>query len=83
MALEIENPAVEELARELAKRTGESVDEAVAVAIRERLARNKEARAKAVHDAILDFRTTVAGLKVADTRTADEILGYDEFGLPH
>ena len=83
MALEIENPAVEELARELAKRMGESIDEAVAIAIRERLARNKEARAKAVHEAIRDFRAAVAGLPVADTRTADDILGYDEFGLPH
>jgi len=83
MALEIEDPAVEELARELAKRTGESVDDAVAIAIRERLERNRKARAKAVHDAILDFRAAVAALPIGDTRTADEILGYDEFGLPH
>jgi antitoxin VapB len=83
MALEIENPVVEELARELAKRTGESVDEAVAIAIRERLARSKEARAKAVHEAILNFRAAVAELPLKDTRTADEILGYDEYGLPH
>lgn len=83
MALEIENPAVEELARELAKRTGESVDEAVATAIRERLARSKETRAKEVHEAILDFRAEIAKLPERDPRPADEILGYDEFGLPH
>lgn len=73
MALKIEHPAVEELARELAKRTGESVDEAVAAAIRERLERKKQDRAKAVHQAILDFRSAIAGLPVADQRSADEI----------
>jgi antitoxin VapB len=83
MALTIEQPEVEELARELAKRTGESVNEAIAIAIRERLDRKRQDRAKAVHEAARDFRAEVAGLPVADTRTADEILGYDESGLPH
>ena len=40
MALTIEHPAVEELARELAKRTGESVDNAVVTG------NPREARAK-------------------------------------
>jgi antitoxin VapB len=83
MALKIEQPEVEELARELAKRTGESIDDAVAIAIRERLERSRRDRATAVHAALLDFRAEIAKLPIADSRTADEILGYDESGLPH
>jgi antitoxin VapB len=71
MAVTIDNPEVEELARELAKRTGESVDDAIATAIRERL--NREDRAKAVHEALLDFRAEVAKLPVADSPTMHEI----------
>jgi antitoxin VapB len=71
MAVTIDNPEVEELARELAKRTGESVDDAIATAIRERL--NREDRAKAVHEALLDFRAEVAQLPVADSPTMHEI----------
>lgn len=82
MAVTIDNPEVEQLARELAKRTGESVDDAVAAAIRERLDRSRQDREKAVHEALLDFRAEIAKLPIADPRTADQILGYDEFGLP-
>ena len=82
MALTIEKPEVEELARELARRTGESVDDAVAAAIRERLDRRRHDREKVVHEALLDFRAEIANLSIADSRTADEILGYDEHGLP-
>ena len=110
MALKIEQPEVEELARELAKRTGESVDDAVATAIRERLERNTEILTKhadgSVRDpfveairermmrqprpdpestraAIREIQERLAKLPVLDSRTPDEILGYDEFGLPH
>ena len=31
---------------------------------------------------IRELQARVAALPVLDTRTADEILGYDEFGLP-
>ena len=41
MALKIERPGVEELAKELAERTGESVDDAVTMALRERLDRKR------------------------------------------
>ena len=40
MALRIDNPQAESLARELANRTGESVAQAVIIALRERLERD-------------------------------------------
>lgn len=109
MALTIENPAVEELARELAKRTGESVDDAVTIAVRERLERSTAIPAKrlggvirdpmveemversrrqplpdpeSARAAIREIQETLAKLPVMDTRSPDELLGYDEFGLP-
>lgn len=43
MSLNIKNPETNRLARELARRTGESVTQAVTVALQERLERQKRA----------------------------------------
>ena len=84
MALSIKNPEAERLARELARVTGESLTEAVTEALRDRLVR------KAGHKGDLDqvraeirrIQARVAALPVLDDRTPDEIIGYDEHGLP-
>ncbi len=91
MALTIESPEAERLARELAERTGESVVEAVTNALRAELARNspptgesatssreKRKASEILHESAL----RIAQMPVLDTRTADEIIGYDENGLP-
>jgi antitoxin VapB len=111
MALTIDNPEVEELARELASQTGESIEEAVATAIREWLNRRVYYRAEGkcggiVNDPVVDairermsreprpdsdsaraaireIQDYLMKLPVLDSRSADEILGYDESGLPH
>lgn len=44
MALSIKNPETERLARDLARRTGESVTTAVTIALKERLERQKQAK---------------------------------------
>ncbi len=84
MALSIKSREADQLARKLAATTGESITDAVTVAMRERLAR--EERKRESKEALLaDIRAIVdhfASLPVLDTRTADEILGYDENGLP-
>ena len=84
MPLSIKSPEADRLARQLAKTTGESITVAVTVAMRERLAR--EERKRENKEALLaDIRAIVdhfASLPVLDTRSADEILGYDENGLP-
>lgn len=83
MALSIKNEAVDRLARELAEETGESVTEAIRVAIEERLRR---ARGKASPDSLqrqlAAIRQRCSRLPVLDPRSPDEILGYDERGLP-
>ena len=82
MALSIKHPEADRLARELARATGESLTEAVTTAIRERLVREtgwSPAGARAEIDRIV---AEVARLPVLDDRLADEILGYDEHGLP-
>ena len=84
MPLSIKSPEADRLARQLAKTTGESITVAVTVAMRERLAREERKRENT--EALLaDIRAIVdhfASLPVLDTRSADEILGYDENGLP-
>ena len=84
MALSIKSPEADQLARELAAVTGESVTAAVILAVRERLQRerrkreNKEAVLAEVQ-AIIDH---CSSLPLLDTRSEDDILGYDENGIP-
>jgi antitoxin VapB len=83
MPLNIKDPATEKFVRELAALTGETVTTAVRRAAEERLQRvrrNHEGRSLAAE--ILEIGERCASLPDFDTRTADEILGYDEHGLP-
>jgi len=82
MALRIENPEADHLAKELAKYTGESVAQAVIVALRERLEREKRRGQPSLAEELVRIGKECAALPVLDNRTADEILGYDENGLP-
>jgi antitoxin VapB len=85
MALSIRDPETDRLARELAALTGESMTEAIRIALAERLARTRSAREDAVCRLIADVRAIqerVAQLPVLDDRSEDEILGYDADGLP-
>lgn len=83
MALNIKNPEAERLARELAEATGENITRAVTQALRERLIR-KTGRVPDVtlREDIRRIQERVASLPVLDDRTPDEIVGYDEHGLP-
>ena len=83
MALNIKHQQADRLARELAAETGETITTAVTVAVRERLDR---LRGAVPHEQRLqEIRKISAGsarLPVLDERSAEEILGYDETGLP-
>jgi antitoxin VapB len=81
MSLNIKHPEAERLARELAAKTGETLAEAVIKALRERLLR-EEARRHSPNlvDEILAIGGRCAALPDRDTRSADEILGYDKHG---
>lgn len=83
MALSIKDPEADRLARELAARTGETLTEAVVVALRERLAREAgRTRTTPLRDELATIRRRCADLPVVDTRTGDEVIGYDQHGLP-
>lgn len=71
------------MATALSKLTGESKTEAVIRALEDRLARlRRERSGKRLADELDAIALHCARLPVIDPRTADEILGYDEDGLP-
>ena len=83
MALSIKDPEADRLARELAARTGETLTEAVVVALRERLAREAgRTRAIPLCEELATIRRRVANLPVLDTRAGEAVIGYDQHGLP-
>ena len=81
--LNIRNEETEQLATALAKLTGETKTEAVTQALRERLQRVRRARTKRrLADDLDEIALHCSTLPVRDSRSADEIMGYDEQGLP-
>lgn len=83
MALSLKDPEVDRLAREVAARTGETLTAAVATALRERLARLKgRRRHRPLREELREIGRRCAALPTLDDRAADEIVGYDERGLP-
>ena len=83
MALSIKDPEADRLAREVARLTGETLTEAVTESLRERLERVRHRRAGPSLAAELDeIALRCAALPMRDARTAEEIIGYDESGLP-
>jgi antitoxin VapB len=83
MPLNIKDPATEKSVRELAALTGETVTTAVHRAAEERLQRVRQSRAgRSLAAEILEIGKQCTSLPDLNARTADEILGYDENGLP-
>ncbi|HZP21918.1 MAG TPA: type II toxin-antitoxin system VapB family antitoxin [Terriglobales bacterium] len=83
MSLTITDPETERLARLLAEETGEPVTVAIQKSLRERLDRLSTKGGRPVSmERLLEIADRVATLPVRDNLTADEILGYDEHGLP-
>ena len=83
MAISLKDPEADRLARELAERTGETLTEAITVAIRERLARLRgQRRRRPLREELAEIGRRCAALPTIDDRPADDILGYDDRGLP-
>jgi antitoxin VapB len=83
MPLNVKDDATHEAARELAKLTGESITQAVRVAIRERLDRIRRTRgARPLAERIKPITARCAARPVLDSRSEDAILGYDDAGVP-
>jgi antitoxin VapB len=83
MAISIKDPETDRLARRLAKLTGESITEAVHAALADRLQREGRRRGKAIDRARVDeIVARISALPLVDDRSPDELIGYDEDGLP-
>jgi antitoxin VapB len=83
MALNIDDPEIERLVRNLAHLTGESVTAATKRAVEERLRRLRgESRKAALLEDMAAIRLRWSELPVVDDRTPEEILGYDAHGSP-
>ena len=83
MPLSIRNSEVERLARALSRLTGEGLTQTILQALRERHQRVRAARKQ---EQLMEDLTAIArraaALPELDRRSPDEIIGYDEHGLP-
>ena len=79
--LNIKNNEADELARLLARKTGRSITEVVILALREQL-RREEGRSSPADqlEELMEIGRHCAALPVLDSRSDDEILGYNERG---
>jgi antitoxin VapB len=83
MPLSIKNDATERLARQLANATGESLTEAIHKALEERWQQlEAKHRSRILASQLDDLLRRVDAMPTLDSRTEDEILGYDEHGMP-
>jgi len=83
MALSIKDPETERLARNLARLTGENITTATKRAVQERLHRlGGQSRKAALLLDMAEIRRRWSAMPLVDDRRPDEILGYDEHGLP-
>ena len=80
MTLVINDPELDRLAQELADATGVSVEEAVLDAVKAKLKTSGEPHKNP--DAVDAALRRLHAMPVLDDRTPDEIIGYDENGLP-
>jgi antitoxin VapB len=85
MALNIKNAETEKLVRELARRRGQGITEALTDVVRhaverERMKPRRESREE-LHRKIQAIVDEFNRLPVLDDRSPDEIIGYNEHGL--
>jgi len=84
MALHIQDPETDRLARELSALTGLSITEAVNAALQDKLQSVVRVSRKSKEEYIAGIEAIVRELNqrpVLDTRSPDEIIGYNEQGL--
>ncbi len=83
MSIIIEDERIVDLARRLAALTGETMTEAVRIAIHERLKRQEaNSGRRPLRERLMEIANHCASLPVVRERAEDEILGYDERGRP-
>ena len=83
MALSLKDKETDRLAREVASLTGETLTDAVRTALAERLERERLRRGQpaGLAERLAALGRECAALPDFDTRTPDEVVGYDETGM--
>jgi antitoxin VapB len=81
VALNIKDPETDRLARELAELSGLPITAAVREALEERVAILRS-RARATPPGLDEIIARGRARRTIDTRSEDQILGYDSAGLP-
>ena len=82
MAISIKDPETDRLARALAAATGESLTDAIRIALRDRLERESQRSRRGIGPEVRRIQERLARLPVLDRRPPDEIVGYDAHGVP-
>ena len=83
MPLSIKHPDADKLARRLAEITGQSITAAVLTSLREQLRRETgRDSAHRLGDELRAIGNRCAALPDYDTRNPEEIIGFDEHGIP-
>ena len=83
MPFSIRNPRVERLARDVSRRTGENLTQAIERALQERLAGLRSGKERAaLARKLLRIARRCSQRPTLDRRSEDELLGYDERGIP-
>jgi antitoxin VapB len=83
MALSIRNLKAEKLAREIAAESGETITQAITLALEERLERLRgRSTTTDLVEEILKISKRCSAIPDRDQRSFDEILGYDSAGAP-
>ena len=83
MPISIKNDETELLARKLAELSGETLTEAVRAAVAERYDRLRQARSgRSLADELNAIGLRCSKRPLVSQLSADEILGYDESGIP-
>lgn len=83
LPISIKNGQTESLARKLAELTGETLTEAVRAAVAERYDRLRRARSgRSLASELNGIALRCAKRPIVSPLTAEEILGYDESGVP-
>ena len=77
--LYVKNPAAHQLAEQVSKRIGVTLSDAVISALEDKLRNTGRPLNRAKVDALC---ARIGALPVVDGRTAEEILGYDDLGIP-
>ncbi len=83
MPLNIKSDSAHALAKKIATLTGESMTKVVTEALQEKLARVEQAKGRSgLVEELNRVALHCAGLPKRDDRSPEDILGYDDLGLP-